>query len=348
MTGINFITLDKQIALKWLMKRDYFFYFFLSLFVFSGFVLSIYLITLWDSILVVVFNTFWLWFMRLQGALLAHDFSHQQVFKSKKKNNLFASIVWSICCWAPATWWEYRHNAHHKTANQIDADPDLDVPFAFGEKQVIQKKSFFNLCILPFQHIIFFPWFFTSFLVWVGKWFFWLPKHMTGRGALEFLWFFSSIFIYVYLTFHFLSLTHALIFTLGHLCIAWLYMSILFFPNHYGTTLIEKDTPYSRVYQILTSRNIRGKSITSFFLWGLNYQVEHHLYPTMPRNHLSQARVFVKDFCKKNSIRYHEVHFFIAFAEMFLALRKVAKKGEIMKPLKSLEENPYIWLSEEV
>ena len=42
--------------------------------------------------------------------------------------------------------------------------------------------------------------------------------------------------------------------------------------------------------QVLTSRNVRGGRVVDFALGGLNYQIEHHLFPSMPRPELAHAQ----------------------------------------------------------
>jgi fatty acid desaturase len=54
--------------------------------------------------------------------------------------------------------------------------------------------------------------------------------------------------------------------------------------------------------QVLTSRNISGDRLTSFLMGGLNYEIEHHLFPSMPRPNLRSAQRIVRPFCTANSV----------------------------------------------
>ncbi|MFZ4284599.1 fatty acid desaturase family protein, partial [Streptomyces rhizosphaericola] len=58
--------------------------------------------------------------------------------------------------------------------------------------------------------------------------------------------------------------------------------------------------------QVLTSRNVRGSLLTDWFLGGLNYQIEHHLFPSMPRPHLRLAQPLVRAHCRSLGIPYTE------------------------------------------
>ena len=57
---------------------------------------------------------------------------------------------------------------------------------------------------------------------------------------------------------------------------------------------------------------------------GLQFQIEHHLYPRLPRHNLRKARKLVKAVCKKHNIHYHEPGFFQGNAEMLSAMKRAA------------------------
>jgi fatty acid desaturase len=71
--------------------------------------------------------------------------------------------------------------------------------------------------------------------------------------------------------------------------------------------IIEGDAEMSFArHQIMTARNVSGGRFTNFVLGGLNYQIEHHLFPTMPRPNLARAQSIVRAFCMETDIRYCE------------------------------------------
>jgi fatty acid desaturase len=89
---------------------------------------------------------------------------------------------------------------------------------------------------------------------------------------------------------------------------AWgLYMGCSFAPNHKGMPIIgaEEDLDYLR-RQVLTSRNVHGGWFTDLLLGGLNYQIEHHLFPNMPRASLPRAQRIVRKYCAELNIPYCE------------------------------------------
>jgi fatty acid desaturase len=58
--------------------------------------------------------------------------------------------------------------------------------------------------------------------------------------------------------------------------------------------------------QVLTSRNVSGGFWASVLFGGLNYQVEHHLFPNMPRPHLAKAREIVREHARNLDVPYTE------------------------------------------
>ena len=76
--------------------------------------------------------------------------------------------------------------------------------------------------------------------------------------------------------------------------------------------------------QILTARNLRSGLVVDFVYGGLNYQIEHHLFPTMPRNNFKTCKVLVMRFCKENNLPYIETGVFRSYRIILGELRKVA------------------------
>ena len=81
--------------------------------------------------------------------------------------------------------------------------------------------------------------------------------------------------------------------------------------------------------QVLTSRNIRGGRITDFVLGGLNYQVEHHLFPSMPRPSLRRAQAIVRAHCGRHGLTYHESSILGSYGQV---LRHLHAVGAPLRP----------------
>jgi fatty acid desaturase len=68
--------------------------------------------------------------------------------------------------------------------------------------------------------------------------------------------------------------------------------------------------------QVVTARNISGGRFTAFALGGLNYQIEHHLFPSMPRPNLRRVQGLVRDFCAATDLGYREESFAESFRQI--------------------------------
>lgn len=89
-----------------------------------------------------------------------------------------------------------------------------------------------------------------------------------------------------------------------HICMG-LYLSNVFAPNHKGMPQVPKGTSISFLeQQIITSRNVKPSWITDVIYMGLNYQIEHHLFPSCPRNKLKQITPYVLEVCRETGIEY--------------------------------------------
>jgi fatty acid desaturase len=86
-----------------------------------------------------------------------------------------------------------------------------------------------------------------------------------------------------------------------------IYLGCSFAPNHKGMPLVDPEGNMSFVRrQVITSRNVAGGWFTNVALGGLNFQIEHHLFPSMPRPNLARAQCIVKAFCLENDLSYRE------------------------------------------
>ena len=97
---------------------------------------------------------------------------------------------------------------------------------------------------------------------------------------------------------------------------------MVFAPNHKGMVVPDAAAPLDALRaQVLTARDVRGYRVTDWCYGGLNYQIEHHLFPALPRNRLPAAQRIVKTFCREQNISYHETSVLRSYREILGALR---------------------------
>ena len=131
--------------------------------------------------------------------------------------------------------------------------------------------------------------------------------------------------LYLAVVLRVLSPLKALAFVAVQQAVFSLYLGISFAPNHKGMPVIESATAagFAR-RQVVTARNIRGGRLTTFMLGGLNYQIEHHLFPSMPRPNLPRVQHLVRDFCAATDLGYSEENFAESFRQIIHHLSDTA------------------------
>jgi fatty acid desaturase len=107
-----------------------------------------------------------------------------------------------------------------------------------------------------------------------------------------------------------------------------LYLGSSFAPNHKGMPILSADdhTDFLR-RQVKTSRNVRGTWLVDVLLGGLNYQIEHHLFPSMPRIALRRARPIVRAYCQELDIPYVETSLIDSYRQALAHLRTIGRPG---------------------
>ena len=130
--------------------------------------------------------------------------------------------------------------------------------------------------------------------------------------------------LYFGLLFYFLEPLQAVLFVAIHRGLFGLFMVSVFAPNHKAMPLLEQDSEVGFLRrQVLTSRNVLAHPITDFWYGGLNYQIEHHLFPRLPRNRLKVAQPIIKRFCRDHDVSYHETSILRSYREILQHLHEV-------------------------
>jgi fatty acid desaturase len=126
-----------------------------------------------------------------------------------------------------------------------------------------------------------------------------------------------------------LSPLRALAFLIVQQGLFGLCLGLLFAPNHKGTPVLtaEEETDHLR-RQVLTSPNVHGGWLTDFLLGGLNYQIEHHLFPSMPRPSLLRSQPLIRSFCQQHGITYLDTSLLRSYAQ---ALRHLHGVGQPLR-----------------
>jgi fatty acid desaturase len=126
------------------------------------------------------------------------------------------------------------------------------------------------------------------------------------------------------------------IFLLSQL-IAGVYMASVFAPNHKGMPLIRGRRPSFLEQQVITSRNVHGGPLVDIMFGGLNYQIEHHLFPTIARDRLPELRQIVRPFCQDLGLPYEEMGVIPSYRLLLQQLEAIGREMDVPPPASLLE-----------
>jgi fatty acid desaturase len=266
-----------------------------------------------------------------QIAFLGHDGGHQQIAATKLGNSVIGLIAGNLLTGLSIGWWVDKHNRHHANPNKEDHDPDIgEGVLAFTTTHAANRTGAFARAITRNQAVLFFPLLTLEGLNLHVASVRWLARERTGRHwriEIALLWLHGIV--YLGAVFWLLPLPYAVAFIGIHQAVFGVYMGCSFAPNHKGMPIIgaHEKLDYLR-RQVLTSRNVRGSWLVDQVLGGLNYQIEHHLFPSMPRGRLRSARTLVRAYCEAHGLPYAETGLFASYG---IALRHLHALGEPLR-----------------
>jgi fatty acid desaturase len=253
-----------------------------------------------------------------QIALLGHEAGHRQMFQRLWKHDLLSLVGGNLLMGMSYAWWVDKHNAHHARPNQLGLDPDLAIPFLdLTGTEELEKMGKVRRFVAKYLAILFFPFMMTASVGLQVDSISFLLHSKARYHVLE--WFLLLAHFIGYLTFIFwcVGFWQGLIFIGIHQALTGLYLGSIFAPNHKGMPILEEENAGDFLHrQVLTARNVYAHPVTDFWYGGLNYQIEHHLFPGMARNKLKEAQPVVRAFCQAHAIPYHETTGLQSFAEI--------------------------------
>lgn len=244
-----------------------------------------------------------------QAAFIGHEASHRQVLSSGRANDWLGRIVAVFGVGMSYQWWMTKHTRHHANPNKVGKDPDIEVDVvAFTRESAAEQRGLFA-AITRRQGWLFYP-----LLLLEGVNLHVLSiRSLFERRKVEGRWLELGLLVLRFAllfgaVFWALPLGMAFAFVGVQLAVFGVYMGTSFAVNHTGMPIVPADAKFDFfAKQVRTSRNISGGFWASALLGGLNYQVEHHLFPNMARPFLAKARTLVREHSRVHDVPYTEM-----------------------------------------
>jgi fatty acid desaturase len=283
------------------------------------------------SAAVVLGNSWWnlvvaggLAFVLVQLGFLCHDAGHRQIGKHRWANDAIGLVLTNLFTGFSFGWWLNKHNRHHAYSNRLDKDPDL-VPGALAYAPAhVEARGRFGRWFARTQALSVVPLMFLEALNLHVASMRSLAQRRDRAALLEAGLLTVHAGIFFVAPFLVLSPIRAAIFIAVTQSLFGFYLGASFITNHVGMpTLTGSDDLGFLRRQVLTSRNLSGRALTGFLFGGLDTQIEHHLFPSMPRANLRRAREVVRPFCAERRITYAEQSPWRAYRDVVRHLRAV-------------------------
>lgn len=289
-----------------------------------------------------------------QWAFIGHDGSHCAILQKWGPDFALSILCGTLGFGCSSSWWKYTHNNHHVVTNEYDRDTDIThLPFYAVSKHMILSESkgtkmgkleaTFARHMVRIQAFTFFP---VMLLI---------ARASLMINMLIMMFVTDKVPTMQWQNFHFPALwknaDRAAV--LGH--IAWTYavfahvvpeghrvdvflaywvvvssLHVQLIANHWDrpNKFSKDETDNWVVKQVSTSRNYESGWYANWLHGGLELQIEHHIFPRMPRYSLERCRdEYIKPFCKKWGVHHSQTGFWHAVYDSWCVLAEVGNSA---------------------
>ena len=269
----------------------------------------------WAAVLAVV---------SVQIGYLGHDIAHRQVSRRTRTATVLGLLHANLLSGLSYGWWVDKHNAHHAHPNDLESDPDVRAGVLIFDASQARGRRGLSALVTRHQAWLFFP-----LLTFEAVNLYLAGLRSLARPGMNHRW--TEVALIAVHTVAYLSLVvttmtwlQGLVFVAVHQGMRGIYLGVSFAPNHKGMPVLSRaDEADAFLRQVLTSRNIRGGPVVDWALGGLNYQIEHHLFPSMPRANLPEAQRIVRAVCERDGVPYMEASARSSYADVVRHLHAV-------------------------
>ncbi len=250
-----------------------------------------------------------------QIAFFSHDAAHHQIAQGGRATALLALVHGNLLNGLSFGWWVGKHNAHHAHPNDLETDPDVGVGAFVWDADQAGARIGLAGWLTRHQAALFFPMLTLEALNLRVSSVQAVVRPGLRYRKTEALLLLGHFVLYAALLIGTMSWLQGLVFLTVHQALFGLYLGSSFAPAHKGMPPLTPDQAADPLLrQVLTSRNVRGGPAVDFALGGLNLQIEHHLFPSMPRPNLRRAQPIIERHCRDRGIGYTEASLFESYA----------------------------------
>lgn len=271
----------------------------------------------------VLLSGFW-GILGAQFGMIAHDAGHNITAGKVWVNKIYGYLCMPFINGNSFNDWKDHHNKHHKNVQVEGIDPDMefDMMFSIYERQARQRKGRIQ-SLQKIQYIYY----------WIGSFFFaWSFRLVSIRyliGNCKYYIGEVGVIVFHYLVWIgfpglYIGFIQSLINYFIYSAVLSFYITMIFTINHVGlpTLPANHNVSYERL-QIEHSRNIKNQPIFDFIFGGLNFHIEHHLFPNAAVNRLRSGNKIIAEYSKEKKINYNESGLFESLGKVYRHFKKI-------------------------
>ena len=244
-------------------------------------------------------------FVLTQLGFIGHDAGHRQICVRRRHNDVIGLAVANLLTGFSFGWWLTKHNRHHAHTNRPDKDPDMAPGVLVYIPDQLEGRGRMGRLWASAQVVMLVPLLFLEALNLHVASVVALAQRRDRAALVEAGLLTAHAGLFFVAPFLLLAPLHAVVFIAVSQSLFGFYLGISFLTNHVGMPMLSGGDELGFLRrQVVTSRNLSGSALTGFFFGGLDTQIEHHLFPAMPRANLRRARKLVRPFCYSHRITY--------------------------------------------
>jgi len=283
------------------------------------------------AVVVVLRNSWWslvvavaMAFVMAQISFIGHDAGHRQIWSRRRGNDAVGLVLANLMSGFSFGWWLTKHTRHHGHTNDDGKDPDMVAGLLVYTPRQVSRAGRFGQRMARTQQVTVVPLLFLEALNLHIASVVALVRRRDRSALVEAGLLVGHAALFFVAPFLILPPIRAALFVLITQLLFGFYLGASFLINHVGmpTPVAGEELGFLR-RQVITSRNLSGPRFTGYLFGGLDSQIEHHLFPAMPRANLRRARAVVRPFCAEHGVAYTEQTPWHAYREVFHHLRTV-------------------------
>lgn len=267
-------------------------------------------------------SLFWLGWLGIamgRAGWLMHEMGHYSATGNIYLDRLGQEFFYNFLCGMSASWWRRNHNRHHAYTQHVKYDADLQtLPLVAFTPMTIANKYIpsFGKIWLSLQGILFVP--VICPLVAVTWQFVLAPKSMMRIGTYsEMFWYGLRFSTFGYLCQTKFGWGEGFLYYLFYGTVSAVYIFLHFAVSH---THLDAHNDIAKnwiEYSANHTLNICHNPLCNWWMSYLNFQIEHHLFPSMPQYRFPALKPRIQGFLKKHNLPYHYDTYTNAFYRTF-------------------------------